>query len=481
MALDPRAQAALGLHRFGFGPVRGNLDAIASDPRGAILADIDPSRAKAAGEGLPDSGTAARAIFDFRAEQRAEKKLEDRARKVADAQRMASGGGDMEAAPAAAPPAVAQPKRAPGAPPPLPQKMFLDEAQARIEAVASANIGFAQRLVWFWSNHFCVSADKALAVVGPFEREAIRPHVFGRFADMLAAVESHPAMIFYLDNARSIGPNSLAGINRDKGLNENLAREIMELHTLGVRSGYTQEDVTRFANVLTGWTIVPLNGNPDRGGEFLFNRRMHEPGEQIVLGKHYAENGVAQGRAVLDDLARHPATAKHIARKLAVHFVADEPPQPLVDRLEKTFRDTDGDLKEVSKALLTSPEAWTPERKKLKRPSEWIAAAMRLTGANVPFPRVVRSQALLGEPLWRPPAPNGFSDFDADWIDGLPRRLDLANEYAGRIGADIDPEALLDDSIGPIASQETRDTVARAESRRQAVALLLMTPEFLRR
>jgi uncharacterized protein (DUF1800 family) len=475
MALDPRAQAALGLHRFGFGPVRGNLGAIASDPRGAILADIDPSRAMATGDGLPDSGTAARAIFDFRAERRAEKKLEERARKVADARRTA-GENDMETAAAAVPP-----RRVPGSPPPLPQKMFLDEAQVRVEAAASADIGFAQRLVWFWSNHFCVSADKVQAVAGPFEREAIRPHVFGRFADMLAAVESHPAMIFYLDNARSIGPNSLAGINRDKGLNENLAREIMELHTLGVRSGYTQQDVTRFANVLTGWTIVPLNGNPDRGGEFLFNRRMHEPGEQTVLGKRYAENGVAQGRAVLDDLARHPATAKHIARKLAVHFVADEPPQPLVDRLEKAFRDTDGDLKEVSKALLMSPEAWAPERRKLKRPSEWIAAAMRLTGANVPFPRVVRSQALLGEPLWRPPAPNGFSDFDADWIDGVPRRLDLANEYAGRIGAGIDPKALLDDSIGPIASQETRDTVARAESRRQAVALLLMTPEFLRR
>ena len=170
--------------------------------------------------------------------------------------------------------------------------------------------------MWFWSNHFCVSADKIQSMSGAYEREAIRPHILGRFADMLQAAEGHPAMLFYLDNLGSMGPNSIAGINRTRGLNENLAREILELHTLGVRSGYTQDDVTAFANVLTGWTLLPAGDNPEHGGEFTFNRRLHEPGPQTVMGKVYEDAGVEQGRAVLRDLAAHPATATHVAAKL---------------------------------------------------------------------------------------------------------------------------------------------------------------------
>ncbi len=216
-------------------------------------------------------------------------------------------------------------------------------------AATAADIGFVERLVWFWSNHFCISADNIIAMVGPYEREAIRPHVLGRFADLLFAAESHPAMLFYLDNVQSMGVDSIAGINRDKGLNENLAREILELHTLGVRSGYSQTDVASFAKVLTGWTwIAPIE--PAHGGEFIFAKRLHEPGEQIVLGKRYAE-GAWIKVAVLADLAHHPATAEHIAQKLARHFVAEEPPPALIDRLAKTFNDSEGDLKEVAKSL----------------------------------------------------------------------------------------------------------------------------------
>src|SRR5262249_25002873 len=156
------------------------------------------------------------------------------------------------------------------------------------DAAFNADIGFVERLVWFWSNHFCVSADKIPSMAGAYEREAIRPYVVGRFADMLLAVETHPAMLFYLHNSASIGPHSVAGINHSGGLNENLAREILELHTLGGRSGYSQDDVTRFAYVLTGWTFIPA-GNPKNGGEFVFIPRMHEPGAQTVLGKSYAE------------------------------------------------------------------------------------------------------------------------------------------------------------------------------------------------
>jgi uncharacterized protein (DUF1800 family) len=317
-------------------------------------------------------------------------------------------------------------------------------------------------------------------MAGAYEREAIRPHVLGRFADMLTAVESHPAMLVYLDNLESMGPNSVAGINRDKSLNENLAREILELHTLGVRTGYSQDDVTRFANVLTGWTWIAL-GEPNRGGEFVFVKRFHEPGEQTVMGKAYPDTGVDQGRAVLADLARHPATAGHIAHKFARHFIADAPPPSLVAKLAKSFTDSDGNLKELAKTLIAAEESWTPERTKLKRPSEWTMSALRLTGAQWAVGRVMSGQALLGEPLWRPPAPNGFAEDESTWIDGLSQRVDIASNFAERLADRLDPVALVETGLGPLASAETRNTVARAESRAQALALLLMAPEFLRR
>ncbi len=466
--------AALALHRFGFGPGRDSISAIAGDPRGALLSDLDRPAAGYLAAKLPSSAAAARAISDFRAEEQAKSKLAQRAKKEAEAKGMAASASD--AAVAAPPKPLEQP---------LPQQIFQNEATARYEAAVGGDIGFVERLVWFWSNHFCISADKDIAMVGAYEREAIRVHVLGRFGDMLIAVESHPAMLYYLDNVRSMGANSIAGINGDKGLNENLAREILELHTLGVRSGYLQSDVTSFANVLTGWTSTDA-AEPERGGEFLFNKRLHEPGEQTVLGKFYAQSGVDQGRAVLADLARHSATAQHIAQKLAAHFVADQPPPPLVGKLTKAFKDSDGDLKTVAKALVTADEAWTPARTKLKRPSEWIVSMLRVTNAslNTGAPwnigRVLGVQAALGESLWRPPAPNGWPDTEAAWIDGVPHRLDIANDFAGRL-PNANPAALLDSGLGPLASNNTRETIAHAESRTQALALLLMTPEFLRR
>lgn len=480
MANTRTAEAALALHRFGFGPTVSSLPLVADDPRAALLAELDrPGIAQVRAADLPNSGEAARAVFDFRAERTAKEKVAQREKRRAERMAQAMAADDNAMAAKDQPPDANAPNA--NAPVELPRRLFLNEARVRIDAALGAEIGFVERLVWFWSNHFCISADKIVSMVGPFEREAIRQHALGRFADLLVAVESHPAMAFYLDNVESIGPSSVAGINLDKGLNENLAREILELHTLGVRAGYTQADVTRFAKVLTGWTWLPLRGNPEHGGEFVFNKRMHEPGEQTVLGKSYPDAGVEQGRAVLADLARHPATAKHIAFKLARHFVADEPPQSLVERLERTFLETDGDLKEVARTLVNASEAWTPERKKLKRPSEWVASAVRLTGTRPALQRILQAQAQLGEPLWRPPAPNGFADDEMAWIDGLARRLDLANEFAGLAADGLDPLALLDAATGQSASTETRKAVASAASRQQAVALVLMAPEFLRR
>jgi uncharacterized protein (DUF1800 family) len=481
MSVDPKAVATRALHQFGLGPLSGSVDAIASDPRGALLAEIDKAEAgQIADPNLLTSGEALRTAFAFQQTRREDR----RAQPNSQTKEAAAQAGRAPADTAMKPPdeqAEASRRRNAG-PNPI-QQIFLAEAKARLDAALAAEIGFVERLAWFWSNHFCVSASKApvRALCGAYEREAIRGNLHKQFGDMLLAVESHPAMLIYLDNARSVGPDSQAGRNRGRGLNENLAREILELHTLGVRTGYTQEDVTRFANVITGWTTGPRR-NLERGGEFIFNPRMHQPGAQTVLGASYAEGGVEQGRAVLDMLAHHHATAKHIATKLARHFVADDPPAALVDRLAKTFQDTDGNLKELAKALVTSPETWAMPRSKLKRPTEWIVAALRGAGVNPPDVRpILRAQGLLGEPLWRPPAPNGFADDNAAWLDGLAERLDVANQLARRIAAGADPKAVYEQTLAPIASADTRQTIARAESRPQALALLFMAPEFQRR
>src|SRR5262247_3379292 len=364
MALDP-IEAAVALHRFGFGPRPGSSAAIASDPRGAVLAELDrPNAGQIANAGLLTSGQINRVAFEFNAERQAKERLEAK-RKEAEKQeaaKRAAEGATVDAA-GMERPMQARPEMAVQATPPETPMLqnFFREARAHFEPAINAEIGFVERLVWFWSNHFCVNAD-ATVMAGAYEREAIRPHVLGRFADMLLAAEGHPAMLIYLDNAQSIGPTSVAGINRTRGLNENLAREILELHTLGVRTVYSQDDVTSFAKVLTGWTLLQQVSDPVHGGEFIFIKRMHEPGPQTVIGKTYDDTGVEQGRAVLRDLARHPATAAHVAEKLARHFVADEPPRELVDRLAQRFRDSDGDLKEVAKALVTAPEAWSPRR-----------------------------------------------------------------------------------------------------------------------
>jgi uncharacterized protein (DUF1800 family) len=477
MTLDPNAEAALVLHRFGLGPRAGSIAAIASDPRGALLAELEqPEAGVARHPDLPPAAQAARDAFDFRSARQARQI----AQRKAEEERAAAGGAvqdAMEAKPAEAGAAAPAPEE----PPNLPQQNFFREVEARIDAALHADIGFVERLVWFWSNHFCVSADVVPSMAGGYEREAIRPHVLGRFADMLRAAESHPAMLIYLDNSRSIGPKSVAGLIRTTGLNENLAREILELHTLGVRSVYTQQDVTSFAKVITGWTIIPFQGNPDHGGEFVFNARMHEPGPQVVVGATYQDTGLEQGRAVLANLARHPATAAHVARKLVRHFVADDPPESLVERLTKTLLDSEGDLKAVARALVVAPETWVTQRTKLKRPSEWLISAWRAIGTAPEPRRILETQAYLGERLWRPPAPKGFADEQPAWMDGLAQRLDIANRIAERVAATIEPDAFMETALGPLATADTRQAVARAESRQQALTLLLMAPEFQRR
>jgi uncharacterized protein (DUF1800 family) len=478
MSSSAKAEAVLALHRFGMGPRPGSIAAIEADARGALIAELDrPAATEIAASSLPSSAKAFRTVNEANAKRQAKaivaKKEQDAKRQqTADASMMTEGAAQGEMAAKMAAEAVPDPGR----------PIYLEEAKVRIEAAFGAEIGFAERLVWFWSNHFCVSADKIRSMSGAYEREAIRPHVLGRFTDLLLAAEGHPAMLFYLDQTISMGANSIAGINRTRGLNENLAREILELHTLGVRSGYTQDDVIAFANVLTGWTLVPPGDNPEHGGEFTFNPRLHEPGAQKVLGKSYDDETVEQGRAVLRDLAAQPATATHVATKLARHFIADASPPALVERMAKVFFDTEGDLKEVAKAMVLSDEAWTQRPSKLKRPGEWVVGMVRATGITQANPkRFTDGQALLGEALWRPPSPKGFPDDEASWIDGTGRRLDVANNFAERVADKTDPQGIIENVFGSQVSSEVKQAVGRAESRQQALVLLFMSAEFQRR
>ncbi len=476
MANDPKS-AALALHRFGLGPRDGTIRRIAGDPRGALLAELqNPDAARVPSAGMMNGGAMLRTLrkFNVEAAERRNAPTPNMTNSMAMSRTMmlSAGTPGMMRGDVPAPKVVLVPN--------LPRSLYLKEAKARVDKALAANTGFVERLVWFWSNHFAVAGDKIGALSGTYEREAIRPYVLGKFSDMLFAVESHPAMLFYLDNAFSTGPNSPMGVLEDLGINENLAREIMELHTVGVRSGYTQEDVTNFAKVISGWSIRPVS-DTKRGGEFAFVDDRHEPGDQVIWGKKYPDGGLAQGKAVLNDLARKPQTATHLATKFARHFVADDPPPALVEKLAKNFMETDGNLREFAKTLAMAPEAWDAPRTKIKPPAEWIVSSLRATGTKPEIDGIVRAQVVLGQPLWVPAAPTGFSDLSVTWVEGLTQRLDLAAEYAQRSADKLNPVKLVDTALGPLASDMTRQAIGFAGSRQQALTLLLLAPEFQRR
>lgn len=366
------------------------------------------------------------------------------------------------------------------------REIYIDEATRRTQAQIASDAPFRERLVAFWSNHFTVSVQRppVLGLAGAFEREAIRPHVAGRFRDMLGAVARHPAMLVYLDNAVSIGPASRAGRRRERGLNENFARELLELHTLGVDGGYTQDDVRALARILTGWSLErgdrPGGGAP---GGFAFHAVLHEPGDKVLLGRRFAEDGMAEGESALDLLARHSATARHVATRFARHFVADAPAESVVARLARTFADTDGDLAALARAAIALPEAWTPLTK-LKTGAEFVVSALRAAGAVGDRVQVLGALRLLSQAPFAAPSPQGWAD-DADaWIgpEAVVRRGEWALAAGDRAAAGaVTGEGLLDAALGPLAGAQTRAAVARAGSQRESIALALMAPEFQRR
>src|SRR5712672_743550 len=524
--MDRDSQAALvALNRFGFGArggAAGDFVNAASDPRGFVKAELNrPNGGLLEVPGLSSTPALASAVFAYQLEVQQARAAAAKSGAPASeaappspdakaqkrnlslnsiAMEMSGKEGAMKptengSATAAMAPGEPMPPNAaqPNAPKPPPQplniiqKTYRAEALARLQRATIADCGFTERLVAFWSNHFCISANKgelARMWAGSFEREAIRPHVLGRFGDMLKAVEQHPAMLFFLDNQQSLGPDSRAGQNRKRGLNENLAREIMELHTLGVGGGYSQDDVTSLARIITGWTFAGRQGQLGPPGSFVFNANAHQPGAHRVMGKIYEPSGVAQGEAVLADIARHPSTAKFIAGKFARHFVTDDPPPVLVARLADVFTKSDGDLKALALALLDSEEAWKAPLTKIRSPYEFLIASGRLLGRIPEDPgRYLGGLNVLGQPLWSPAVPNGCPDSNAAWAapEGIKLRLDISAQIASRLAANVDPRDLLQLAAADAASPETRRTIELAESRQQALALLLMSPEFQRR
>lgn len=468
MALADRdLNAAIAVTRFGLGARSGEIAEARRDPRGFLLAQIRPDGAEVP---ISNGESAAQRIARVRAGRQAREKL--------------------KAPPAESDGDAADPVK-------TAQRLVRETAGAdflaRVQLAASTEASFRERWALFWANHFTVSASKVAvaSVVGPFEAEAIRPHVFDRFETLLAAAETHPAMLIYLDQAQSIGPDSRAaafmqrrGGDRPAGLNENLAREILELHTVGVDGGYTQDDVTEFARAMTGLSIGGPREGEAMAGVPMFREQAHEPGVRTVMGVRYPQEGKAQPAAILSDLAAKPQTARFVCTKIARHFVADEPPPALIARLEGVWMETGGRLDRVAEALIAAPEAWAPEASKLKTPYEFIVSSWRAADAS---PRqagqVAPALTALGQKPYSPPSPKGWADDAATWAapDALVKRMTWTQAFAAAAIQDRDPRTLADEALGARLSPTAAKAIARAESRPEGFALLLMSPEFQRR
>lgn len=439
--------AAIAASRFGFGLSARDTGTAASSPESGLL-DLSrraPAQDNLAFAGLPPSHDLVRAFMETRAR-----------------------GGDG---------AVIELFRGRF------RETYLDEATARLKSAAASPDGLHERLVHLWSNHFTVSARKPIVggLAGAFEREAIRPNILGTFPDLLLAVVRHPTMLLYLDNATSFGPNSRGGRFAGIGMNENLAREILELHTVGVDGGYGQRDVEALAKMLTGWSLG-RPGKSERPGAFLFHAVVHEPGAQTLMGRTYADEGVLQAERALRDLALMPQTAARVALRLARHFVADDPPVDLLHRLHGVYMDTGGDLGALVRAVIADDRAWLPQVK-LKTPADLVASTLRALGPDSVTRGAVLALSQLGQPSWAAPSPQGWADRAEAWLspDQAMRRIEFAVAVAERVGDRVAPDSLAETVLGPLLTDPTRTAIGRAESRRQGLALVLAAPEFQRR
>ena len=386
------------------------------------------------------------------------------------------------------------------------------EGRAALAARATSSRPFVERLVAFWSNHLCVSVGaKALVapLAGSYEREAIRPHVLGRFEDMVLASARHPAMLAYLDNFQSVGPRSRGaqqglarrsaggGVRPPRGLNENYARELLELHTLGVDGGYTQQDVQELARMLTGWTVDGLRdgGAAPRQGRgraampaddsdaigFAFQPALHEPGTKTLLGTRYEESGQAEGERAIRALCRHPATARFVAGKLVAHFAGDAPAPGAVDRVAAVFRETDGNLRAVAGALIDLPDAWSDGARKFRTPQDWVVAVLRAFDAGTAADPLMPVLRQLRHPLWSPASPKGFGDSTQEWADpdSLLNRAELARGIARRLRLQrVEPQHLLDVVDVPAGDPLPTLIADSSIAAEERIALALAGPAF---
>lgn len=490
-------QAAIAAQRFGFGARPGDLKAIAGDPRGWVKSQLTPERTlPPALAALPPGEDDILAFGRWLVKQRLSREggsenLERRAaREGISAQEMKSFSIEDS---------FVQNFRA----------RAVAAIDARLRAASATDRPVFERLALFWGNHFTVSAAKPAAVALPpsFEREAIRPHAAGSFSAMLLASTKHPGMQVYLDNWLSVGPNSKRGQRppatglgakaprmQARDLNENLAREILELHTLGVGGGYTQADVRALAAIITGWTyerprlrdfISDAQGTRPGAALFTFDADAHEPGPKTLLGKTYREAGVAEGEAALADLARHPSTARFIATKLTRHFLADTPPPAVVERCARAFQQSNGDIARTVGAIVDSPEAWDAPLTKFKRPEEYVISILRALDAP-PLPQGAGPGAVagMGQRIYAAPGPNGWADTADSWLssDLVWKRIEYAQLIANRVArADVDPVTLGENTLGPLLTDATRQAIKRAQSPAQGLTLLFSSPEFQRR
>jgi len=451
----PRPDPALiALSRFGLGPRPGDPATIGDDPRGWLEAQVG---GPAPADDLPGHMALHRVVFEARgdaADDLAFQRMRQRARRFSSV-----------------------------------------EAKARMTRAARTDAPFRERWVRFWSNHLTVSVRQPLILhlAGAFEREVVAPRAWGGFDALLQASTRHPAMLLYLDNAHSVGPGSRMGRRRGRGLNENLARELLELHTLGVDGGYGQADVEALAAMLTGWTAFggrPM-GHPDLTLDhgFTFRGDLHEPGDKTLLGERVPEGGEAEATAALSQLATHPRTARHLSEKVARHFVADDPPPRLVADLEDTWRETGGDLGRLARRLVTHDLAWRgPRDAKLRSPEQLMVATVRALdpsgwsrGGQGWAHRAVKAQAWLGQPTFSAPSPAGWPDTAAAWSgpEQLLRRVELAGRVGAAAGPAIrDPERWAQAVLGDRLEPALRAALRASPSRADAVSLALASPAF---
>jgi uncharacterized protein (DUF1800 family) len=494
--------AAIAANRFGLGAKAEDAAAIGTDPRGWLDAQL-ATAVKAAAPHTTELPTSAAVLLKFRDLRVARQAAAQLRASFVQGQRTAppasTSGNATPASPGIDPQAIAEFRD-------FVRENYVGQVNERHRRAIESTTPFVERLVHFWSNHFAISADKQLVapICGLYELEAIRPHVLGNFHTLLLAAERHPGMNLYLDNTMSMGGNSTAADlarrrGRTLGLNENLAREILELHTLGVDGGYTQHDVTEFAKVLTGWSIggqigqrglgggpraTALLGDTGKPGEFFFRPIMHEPGDKTVLGRKYKEHGAGEGEQVLAHLALHPATARHLATKLARHFVADEPPAALVDRLAATYIKNDGELLPVYRVLIGADESWREPFAKYKTPQDFVVSTFRALSFVPEKPEtLIPFLTETGQRPFTPGSPAGWPDTAAAWDggDALLKRVEWAGAVGRRVGDRRNARELADAVLPAGADDRTLASIRNAESGGQALALLLSAPEFQRR